>query len=114
MILQVAQGERCDYERVQHEAIARRVGVTDDQIAAIAAGQTPDRLSAPAGPALRAVREIVVDGEATEEAVSHLVASIGERQAVELVLLVGQYISLAPLMKSFALTPEPPVAESAH
>lgn len=112
-ILQVAHDERCDYERVQHEAIARRVGVADDQIAAIAAGETPDGLPPEAGHALRAVREIVTDGEATEEAVSKLVAAVGERQAVELVLLVGQYISLARLMKTFALTAEPPVVESA-
>lgn len=112
-ILQVAHGERCDYERVQHEAIARRVGVADDQITVIAAGETPDGLSTEAGSALRAVREVVTDGEATERSVSNLVAAVGERQSVELVLLVGQYISLARLMKTFALTAEPPVVDSA-
>ena len=110
-ILQVAHEERCDYERVQHEVIARLEGVDGDHIRSIAAGGDPANVPAPAGAVLRVTREVTSTGTASDEAVADLVSAVGTRQAVELVLLIGQYIAIARLLKTFDVPVDEPVVQ---
>jgi 4-carboxymuconolactone decarboxylase len=113
-ILQVAHEERSDYERVQHEVIARLEGVDEDQIRSIADGRDPADPPAATGAVRRVARDVARTGTAGEEAVTELVAAVGLRQAVELVLLIGQYIAIARLLKTFDVPADEPVVSSRH
>lgn len=112
-ILQVAHDESCDYERVQHEAIARRLGVDEGTIRSLADGAPRGALPPPTVAALCVAREVLRDGAASPTAIGDLIARVGERQAVELVLVVGQYIALARLLKTFAVPVDAPVVSTA-
>lgn len=112
-IMEVAHLERSEYEWVQHEGITKAVGGSDEQIAAIAEGDTE-------GPAfderqaavLGVTRAVVRDGAATEEQVYELAALVGARSVVELLLVIGQYLGIARLVATIGIEPDPPVVPS--
>jgi 4-carboxymuconolactone decarboxylase len=98
-ILAVAQAAACEYERVQHEAIARVSGVTDGEIAEIARGSIG--AFAPADAAvIRLATEAVGNIEVTAETMGAAHTHLGERQTVELLCLVGFYVATAILARS--------------
>ena len=112
-IMEVAHLEGSKYEWVQHDGITLAVGGSDEQIAAIKEGDVDgpafdERQSA----VLKVTRAVVNDGAATEEQVLALAALIGARQVVELLLVIGQYLSIARLMATIGIHPDPPVIPS--
>jgi alkylhydroperoxidase family enzyme len=110
-ILQVAHLVESPYEWVQHVAIARAVGASDEQIAAVEQDRHDDpSLSAEQQLLLRFAREVVVDGAASERSVRELADSLGPRAVVELLLVVGHYMAIARLIASTGLEPEAPIA----
>ena len=110
-ILQVAHLVESPYEWVQHVAIARAVGASDEQIAAVEQDRHDDpSLSAEQQLLLRFAREVIVDGAASERSVRELADSLGPRAVVELLLVVGHYMAIARLIASTGLEPEPPIA----
>lgn len=110
-ILRVAMIAGCDYERVQHEAIATGVGVAPEQVAALAAGRSSgeefDRLQALV---LRFVGEVVDKRGADEALVAELEAALSAREVIELLLVISHYYGLALLLNTTGLEPDPPVA----
>lgn len=112
-IMEVAHLEGSEYEWVQHVGITKAVGGSDEQIAAIAEGDVDgpafdERQSA----ALELTRSVVKDGAATEEQVYRFAALTGPREVVELLLVIGQYMSVARLVASLGLEPDPPAVPS--
>jgi alkylhydroperoxidase family enzyme len=108
----LATARRCgaEYEWTQHVAIATAVGVSEDQVAALAA----DRLEAPCFDAreravLAATADIVRDGRLPETHFTTLTAQLSTREIVELVLAVGFYMMLARLMVVTDIDPDPPI-----
>ncbi len=109
-ILQVAHLTESRYEWVQHDPIARSVGASGEQVAAIEQGRED-------GPAfsetermvLRFSREVILSGAAREQEVGELAALLGTRQVVELLLVLGQYLAIARLIATTGLEPDPPV-----
>ena len=61
---------------------------------------------------LQVTRAVVKDGSATEEQVLQLAALIGARQVVELLLVIGQYLSIARLIATLGIPPDPPAIPS--
>jgi alkylhydroperoxidase family enzyme len=111
-ILQVAHLERSRYEWVQHVAIGRALGVSDDQIAAIESDEEGNAcFSEVHSSTLRFVRQVVIDGAASEDQLAALSAHIGTRGAVELLLVIGHYIGISRLVASIGLEPDDPIAE---
>jgi alkylhydroperoxidase family enzyme len=110
-ILQVASLADSEYEWTQHVAIAKAVGASDAQVAAIEAGR--DREDASFTDEQRLVlcfsREVVCDGAAGEQRVAELSAAVGARQVVELLLVLGNYMAIAQLVATIGIAPEPPV-----
>jgi alkylhydroperoxidase family enzyme len=109
-ILQVAHLVDSPYEWVQHVAIARAVGATDEQIAAV----EHDREEAPSLSAeqrlvLRFAREVILGGQASEQRVAELDALLGTRQVIELLLVIGNYMAIAQLIATTGLEPDPPI-----
>jgi 4-carboxymuconolactone decarboxylase len=105
VILRVAGVRDSAFERAAHEPIARRAGLTDDQLAGLAADAVvawPDPVEHAADTAARALaRHEPVDDETYRAWVDVL----GEAGLVEVTALVGYYGLLADLLRLFA--PEP-------
>ncbi|HEV3283996.1 MAG TPA: carboxymuconolactone decarboxylase family protein [Solirubrobacteraceae bacterium] len=108
-ILEVARLRDSQYQWIQHVAIARAVGVSGAQIAAIKEGREDDeRLTESESEVLRFSREVVVDGAASERSVTALADRLGPRQVVELLLVIGHWTSICILVSSMDLEPDLP------
>ena len=88
VILRTARLTGSEYEEVQHERIAKLVGVTDDGL---------DR------PALKLVDALLAGdggGTPTPGLVQEVEAEIGRAQLIELTLVVGYYAMLGGMMRT--------------
>jgi AhpD family alkylhydroperoxidase len=113
-ILQLAHLRKCEYQWVHHVALARAVGVSAEQIAAIEEGREGDAsLSDTDREVLVFVREAVLDGEASEHAVAALSSRLGPRQVVELLLVLGHWSAICMLIQTIALQPDLPAMAGA-
>jgi 4-carboxymuconolactone decarboxylase len=109
-ILQVAHLLDSPYEWVQHDVLARSLGASDAQIAAIEDDREDDAsFSVEQRLVLRFSREVILDGAGSEQTTAELAALLGPRQLVELLLLIGQYMSIARLIATTGLEPDAPL-----
>ena len=101
-ILRVARlTPHAEYEWVQHEGIAKAVGATDEQVAALARDDAAAACFDPVDRVvLRATDEIVRDGGPSDATFAELQSHFSNREIVELVLAVGFYMVMARLMIS--------------
>jgi alkylhydroperoxidase family enzyme len=89
VILHVARLTGSEYERVQHEGIARLVGVTDDGL---------DQ------PALKLVEALLDDnGTPPPELVTEVEAELGRAQLIEVMIVAGYYAMLGGVMRAVQL-----------
>jgi 4-carboxymuconolactone decarboxylase len=100
-ILRVGYLSNAPYEVYQHEAYARHVGLTDDQIAAVREGGEQAGLLGEAGQAVLAFTDDLVrnvrPGDATLSAVrSHL----GDAVTMDLVLVIGAYMTVSRFLET--------------
>ena len=123
-ILRVAWRTDADYEWRQHVRLARRLGLSDDEIAAVAVAPTADAVAAPWSPleaaVLAAADELLARRRIDDDTWAALAGHLDERQLVELVFVVGTYTTLAMAFRTFgvpldtdlhAITPVPPRPE---
>ncbi|MGA0122790.1 MAG: carboxymuconolactone decarboxylase family protein [Gaiellales bacterium] len=106
-ILRTARLVGSDYEWMHHVEVARMVGITDDEILAIDAGElaaadfpAADRLLLEAVPALLERRRT------DDAAFAALRDAIGLRQVVELHLVVGLYATIAAVVADLDVEPD--------
>ena len=99
-ILHVARlTPHADYEWVQHVPIARSVGATEEQIAAIERGDVDAELFTDEQRAvLRFTTEVVRDARASDETFAAVSDTLTPREIVELLMVIGQYMMLARVM----------------
>lgn len=112
-LLHAVKLEGGEYEWVQHVPIARDLGCTEAQIAALEedddeAGCFDAREKA----ALRFTREVVVDVRASEASLAEARRHLSEREIVELILMSGFYIMLARLTESLGVETEAPMGSA--
>lgn len=102
---------RCgsDYEWGQHVAIARGVGISDDEMTACAAEQPGDPLGAADLELLRGVDELVDDHVLTDATWDALTARYDDTAMIEFTMLVGHYAMLAGLLRSARVQTEGPL-----
>jgi 4-carboxymuconolactone decarboxylase len=113
-ILRLARLRDSDYQWVQHVAIARAIGATSEQIAAINEGREDDpSLSEAQREVLGFTREVTVEGAASEHAVAALAARLGPRAVVELLLVIGQWLALCSFVSTLGLQPDLPAMAGA-
>jgi 4-carboxymuconolactone decarboxylase len=114
-ILRVARlTPHADYEWVQHVAIARTVGGSDEQIAALERDDIEAGcFDAAQRAVLRFTTEVVRDARASDETFAELGALLPPRQIVELLLVIGQYMMLARVMATLELELDEPAAPGA-
>jgi alkylhydroperoxidase family enzyme len=111
-ILQVAADAEAEYEWVQHAAIARQVGVVDDQIASVRAGRLDDpSLGDVERAVLRFAREVVAGPRVSDETFASVSKQLDPREIVELLLTVGNYLMLARVMTTLELELDDPAGE---
>jgi alkylhydroperoxidase family enzyme len=111
-ILQVAAISEARYEWVQHVVIARHVGVSDTQIAAVERGDLGD---ASLGELERAVlaftAEVIAGPRVSDAAFGALSENLSPREVVELLLTIGNYLMLARVMTTLELELDDPAGE---
>ena len=113
IVLRVAWRTRSRYEWVQHLRLAPRVGITPDEIAAIADGSGGD-VWTPLEADLLAATDQLIDGYRVEDDTwSRLAEKLDQRQLVELVFVVGTYTALAMAFRSFGVQLDPELQDIA-
>jgi len=95
-----------EYEWVQHEAIARAVGMTDEQIEACRSGDSDDLV-------LRFTEEVVRDATPSDATFEAMTERFSAQEIVELLLVIGQYMSLARVMATAQIDIDPPIGAEA-
>jgi alkylhydroperoxidase family enzyme len=112
-LLHAVKLEGGEYEWVQHVPIARDLGCTQPQIAALADGDDEARcFDAREKAALRFTREVVIDVGASEATVAEARKHLCEREMVELILMAGFYIMLARLTESLGVETDLPMGSA--
>jgi alkylhydroperoxidase family enzyme len=103
-ILRVAKLSPAEYEWVQHVPIAKMVGATDDEIAAIDRGEIEAAaLDGDARLVLRFTTEVVRDAKPSDATFAAAKARFSAQEIVELVLAIGFYMTMARLMETVAI-----------
>jgi 4-carboxymuconolactone decarboxylase len=104
-ILVIARAYRAQYAWAVHGRRARRFGLEQSVIDAIAAGRNPSFADAREAAVHDTARELTVERTLSEATYTRLVQSIGEEATVELVSLIGFYIAVAVLCVAFSVDP---------
>jgi alkylhydroperoxidase family enzyme len=103
VILRVAWRAHAVYEWAQHVRVATGLGVTRDEIDAIAA-RTDSVVWSPLEAAALAATDELVDGHRIDDDTwSQLAKELDDRQLIELVFVIGTYAALAMAFNSFEL-----------
>ena len=91
LILRTGWNCRAPYEWGQHVAIARTVGITDEEVASVAAGPDAAGLDPFEALLLRAADELHGDSSLSDATYAALAERYDEQQMLDLVFTVGQY-----------------------
>jgi alkylhydroperoxidase family enzyme len=110
MILRTGWNCHADYEWAQHVVIARRTGITDDEIAWIKEGPDAPGWEAWDATLLRAADELHGDSILSDATWAALAEVYDERQLIEVPMLVGHYHMVAYALNSLGVQVEPAVA----
>ncbi len=105
VILHIATLRECDYERSHHVRIGRRVGLTPEQIAH-AGDDAWDGWTDRERVLLTAATQLVRDRDVDDPAWAALRAHLDEAEAIELLMLCGQYDSLATTLMTLRVQPD--------
>ena len=103
-ILHTARLTGTEYEWVQHEAIARLVGISDEKIDAVRSGAIADGpLDARESLALQLVGHLIEDGTPPPELVRQAESELGRAELIELLIVAGYYAMLGGVMRAVQL-----------
>lgn len=108
VILRVAHLRSCRYELDHHERLGRRAGLGPAELQRVAAGPGADGWSARDRALLAAVDRLHHDGDIDDATWSTLRGHLGEREAIELCMLVGHYEMLATTITALRIQPDRP------
>ncbi|MFZ6002997.1 MAG: carboxymuconolactone decarboxylase family protein [Actinomycetota bacterium] len=98
---------RAEYEWGQHVAFARAAGISDEEIARIAAGPGAEGWSPEDSTLLRAADELHEQSCISDATWAELAARYDEQQLIEICMVVGQYHLVAFTLNSLGVEPEP-------
>ena len=100
VILLVANAWESDYERYAHEDIGRAVGLSEGEIATIAAGEIPP-LEGEELAAARVAFSLLHQQDLSDDAYASAVDGLGEQKLFEIIALVGLYAQTALQLRIF-------------
>jgi 4-carboxymuconolactone decarboxylase len=99
-ILRVAHVTRAGYEWFQHAIVAKRVGVTDEEIEKIAVDGPVTGLDEEGNLLCRVADEISTEVRLGDDALQQILDRYGTRQATELILCVSYFNMLSRFLES--------------
>jgi 4-carboxymuconolactone decarboxylase len=99
-VLRVAHATNAGYERTQHERLARLAGVTEEEIAAIAAEEPVASLDEEANLICRVADEVSRQVRLSDETLAQLIERYGPREASDVILLVSYYNMVSRFLES--------------
>jgi alkylhydroperoxidase family enzyme len=102
-ILRIGWLCRAPYEWGEHVEIAKRAGITTEEIERITRGSASEGWNDHEGALLQAVEELYADAMISDATWSVLAEHFDEKQLIELPVLVGQYQTVAYLQNSLRL-----------
>jgi 4-carboxymuconolactone decarboxylase len=105
LILRVAHLSRCEYELHHHLSISANLGFTPEQQAALAEGRY-DALSEEERAVARFTDEVVTDIRASEATLAQVRTLFGDTQVLEMLILIGSYMSTARMIQTAGVQPE--------
>jgi alkylhydroperoxidase family enzyme len=108
-ILRVGYLCKSEYEWGQHVLIARRCGISDDEIARITAGPHARGWSAADAAILRAADELHADQMISDATWNELGKKWSVQQLIDLVFAIGQYHLVAMALNTFGVQRDPGV-----
>jgi 4-carboxymuconolactone decarboxylase len=100
VVLRVAHATRAPYEWAQHQQLARNVGVSDAEIAAVDSEDPVMSLDEERNLLCRVADEISRDVRLSDEALAQIIERYGPREAAELILLVSYYNMVSRFLES--------------
>ena len=106
VILRVAWRCRSVYEWRQHVPLALRIGLTPEQIRAVAAGDSTNGLGERQRALLAVTDDLLGQRAISEPTWRSVRATLTDRELIELCLLVGHYQGLASAIGGLAIAPE--------
>ncbi len=106
LILRVAHLAGSDYEWQHHEALGRRVGLSDREIAAARTGPAAEGISRRQAALLRAADELHAHRRVGDAAYAELAEHLDAVGIIELCLLVGHYEMLAMTLNTLGVEPD--------
>lgn len=98
VVCTVAATLASDYEWYAHSRVALEVGVTTDELDALARGEVPPSLSSTEGASLELATALLAGRGVGEEVHASALAHLGHAGITELTVLVGYYQTLAGLL----------------
>ena len=101
VILTVGAVWGCDYERYAHAAVARKAGILDADVAALANGDPADGLSSMERLAQRFTHEITTNHRIDDALYEEAQATFGPQGLVDLLYLAGCYDTISSLLNTF-------------
>lgn len=109
-ILMVAQRQQSEFERFAHQQAGLRAGLTEDDLAALAAGRPPVLSTEEERTIYEATRRILDAGALDDGAYQAAADVLTAPRLFELVTLIGYYLMLATQLSVFDIQP-PVVAD---
>jgi 4-carboxymuconolactone decarboxylase len=109
LILRTAVNCTSEYEWGQHVVLAREAGVSDEEIRRVRGGPDAAGWSEDDALLLRAADELHRDAAIGDATWSRLAARYGEKDLIELVMLIGHYHMVAFTLNSLKVQREPGV-----
>jgi AhpD family alkylhydroperoxidase len=100
VILRVAAVRGCAYEFDHHERLARRAGVTEDDVARVLSGPDAGGWSTRERLLLTATDQLLASHDVDDATWERLREELDEALCVELLLLVGHYDMLATMLNT--------------
>ena len=106
-ILRVGYISDCAYELFQHEPFGRFVGLTDEQLAAIKAGDAASPvLDRQQAAVLRFVDDIVHNVRPGDETLSGVRAFLSDAEVIDLVMVTGNYMTVCRFLETTGIEPD--------
>ena len=105
VILRIVHEHQSAFEWGQHVTMAGAAGITDEQITALTRGN--DGFTDGQRLVLEATDELLANGQATDETWNRLVAALGTHQAIEVIFVVGAYVTTGMEFNTWKLPPQP-------